>query len=386
MSRRIKSIVCLLMVAMLVGTLIACAPAPAPAAQPAAEKPAEAAKPAEQPAAQEKPAEAEKPAEGKKYKIALSNNFMGNDWRQIMIHVTEVVMSKPPYKDMVDLTIVNTDNTPEAQSASIDAMIKQGFDAIVIDCASPKGLNPVIDRAVEAGITVVTFDQVADNDNCYAIESDWNYVAEVSAKFMVEVMGQKGNIVMDRGLPGAPISAMLYDKSMEIYNQYPDVQIVSEFDGNYAEGPAEQGAAAAITANSQIDGVYSQGYVNSIVRAFKNAKRPIPCITGGGGQGTIIATMEDDFPCLMWNTNLHGLGAMGIQMAIDVMEGRPPADKHTLVQDAVFYSTMPEIGDKIGVKIMPMKDGYFPDRPPNFAWPVLPEDFPVQITMDEVLP
>jgi len=352
MNRKLKSFLCVLMVVLLVSAVFGFASAEG----------------------------------GKKYKIALSNNFMGNDWRQIMIHVTEVIMSKSPYAETVDLTIVNTDNTPEAQSASIDAMIRQGFDAIVIDCSSPKGLNPVIDRAVDAGIVVVTFDQVADNENCYAIESDWKFVAEVSAKFMAEAMGGEGNIVMDRGLPGAPISAMLYDYAMAVYDEYPGIEVVGEFDGMYAEGPAEQGSAAAITAHSQIDGVYSQGYVNSIVRAFKNAKRPIPAITGGGGQGTIVATHEDDFPCLMWNTNLHGIGVLAIQMAIDVMEGRPPAEKHHLIQDAVFYSTRPELSEKIGVNLMPMDDAYFPDRPPNFAWPVLPEDFHVQITMDEVLP
>ena len=323
---------------------------------------------------------------GKKYKIALSNNFMGNDWRQIMIHVTEVVMSKAPYNELVELTIVNTDNTPEAQSASIDAMIRQGYYAIVIDCASPKGLNPVIDRAVEAGIVVVTFDQVADNDNCYAIESDWKYVAEISAKFMVAVMGGKGNVVMDRGLPGAPISAMLYDYAMAVFNEYPDIEIVAEFDGMYAEGPAEQGAAAAMTAASQIDCVYSQGYTVPIVRAFKNAQRPIPAITGGGGAAVANALAEDDFAFLGWATNLHGIGAMAIQIALDVLEGNPPAEKHILLQDAVFYSSRLELADEIGVKLRPMEESYFPDRPPNFVWPVLPDDFPVQITMDEVLP
>ena len=320
---------------------------------------------------------------GEKYKIALSNNFMGNDWRQNMIWVTRQVMAKAPYRDTVDLTIVNTDNTPEAQSASIDALIRQGFDAIVIDCSSPRGLNPVIDRAVAAGIVVITFDQIADNQNSWNIESDWDYTAEVSAKFLIEALGGTGNVVMDRGLPGAPVSKTLYDIPMAMYRNYPGIRVVAEFDGMYAEGPAEQGAAAAMTAASTIDAVYSQGYCAAIGNAFLNARRPIPVITGGSYQNDLRFAIENNATSLHWFSNLTGIGAIAIQTAIDVLEGRPPAERHILLKDAVFYSNRQDIGQKIGVDLRPVRDGYFPDRPPSFSYPVLPANFPVQLTPDE---
>jgi ribose transport system substrate-binding protein len=322
---------------------------------------------------------------GDKYKIALSNNFMGNDWRQNMIWVTQQVMAKSPYKEKVDLTIVNTENSPEAQSASIDVMIRQGYDAIVIDCASPRGLNPVIDRAIKAGIVVVTFDQIADNPNSWNIESDWDYNAKISAKFIVEALGGKGNIVMDRGLSGSATSLALYNIAIDVFKQYPDIKVVSEFDGMFAEGPAEQGAAAAITANSKIDAVYSQGYTASIGNAFLNAKRPLPVIAGSGSyQSNYKFSIENNNPTLLWNCNLPGIGVLAIQMAIDILEGNPPAEKHIRLRDAIFYSTRTDLADKIGVPLYPVNEGYFADTP-SFSWPVLPTDFPVQLTMNEAL-
>jgi ribose transport system substrate-binding protein len=264
-------------------------------------------------------------------------------------------------------------------------MIRQGYDAIVIDCASPRGLNPVIDRAVKAGIVVITFDQIADNPNSWNIESDFTYIAETSAKFIVESLGGKGNVVMDRGLPGAATSTLLYDVAMNIFKQYPDIKVVSEFEGMYAEGPAEQGAAAAITANSKIDAVFSQGYCAAIGRAFLNAKRPLPVITGGAYMNDLKFAMENNNPSLHWFGNLTGIGAMAIQMAIDVLEGRAPAERHIMIRDAVFYTTRPNLADKIGVPLHPAQEGYFPDRPPSFSYPVLPPDFPVQLTMDETV-
>ena len=70
--------------------------------------------------------------EGKKYKIALSNSYMGNDWRQQMEAIAEYVASQEPYASRCELTIVNSENDAESQSASIDAMAAQGYDCILV--------------------------------------------------------------------------------------------------------------------------------------------------------------------------------------------------------------------------------------------------------------
>lgn len=79
--------------------------------------------------------------EGEKYKIALSNSYMGNDWRQQMEAIAEYVASQEPYVNRCELTIVNCENDAESQSASIDALSAQGYDAILVDPASETGVN-----------------------------------------------------------------------------------------------------------------------------------------------------------------------------------------------------------------------------------------------------
>lgn len=74
--------------------------------------------------------------EGKKYKIALSNSYMGNDWRQQMERIVEYTAEQEPYKSRCELKIVNCENSPEDQAASIDALVKEGYDAILVDPAS----------------------------------------------------------------------------------------------------------------------------------------------------------------------------------------------------------------------------------------------------------
>ncbi|MDD3921802.1 MAG: hypothetical protein PHO41_11585, partial [Eubacteriales bacterium] len=78
-------------------------------------------------------------ATGTVYKIALSNSYMGNDWRQQMERIAEYVASTEPYASRCELTIYNCSNDAQSQSDSIDAIVAQGYDAILIDAASAPG-------------------------------------------------------------------------------------------------------------------------------------------------------------------------------------------------------------------------------------------------------
>ena len=72
--------------------------------------------------------------------------------------IAEYVASQEPYASRCELTIVNSENDAESQSASIDAMAAQGYDCILVDPASETGVNQAIQRACDAGIKVVVFD------------------------------------------------------------------------------------------------------------------------------------------------------------------------------------------------------------------------------------
>ena len=87
-------------------------------------------------------------AEDKKpYTIYLSNNFVGNDWRQQMERVATVSVNKGPLKGRVDLKIENVENTVQAQINSLNNIIRQKPDAILVDAGSDSALNPTIKKA-----------------------------------------------------------------------------------------------------------------------------------------------------------------------------------------------------------------------------------------------
>ena len=88
----------------------------------------------------------------KPYTIYLSNNFVGNDWRQQMLRSADIAVKKPPLAGRVDLKVEVVENTVQAQINSLNNIIRNKPDAIVIDAGSGEALNPTIQKACDAGI------------------------------------------------------------------------------------------------------------------------------------------------------------------------------------------------------------------------------------------
>ena len=104
-----------------------------------------------------------------------------------MIKTTQVVAEKEPYADKVELDVVTCENTAEAQAASIDALVEQGYDAIILNAASPTALIPSIQRAQEAGIVIVTFDNVVEADGVYRVSTDLAGLSTAWAEWLAKM-------------------------------------------------------------------------------------------------------------------------------------------------------------------------------------------------------
>src|SRR3984957_7809302 len=96
--------------------------------------------------------------ETKNIRIAFSNNSAGNSWRQAMLKSYEIVTKKAVAVGIVAAADVFTtaDKEVPTQAAQIQNLILQGYNAIVINAASPDALNGAVKQACDAGIVVVS--------------------------------------------------------------------------------------------------------------------------------------------------------------------------------------------------------------------------------------
>jgi ribose transport system substrate-binding protein len=323
-------------------------------------------------------------AEGKKYTIYLSNNFVGNDWRQQMERVAQVSVDKGPLKGRVDLKIENVDNAAQAQINSLNNIIRAKPDAILIDASSAEALNPTIKKACDAGIVVISFDQVVTEPCAYALESDWNRIPAVLAEWLAKQLNGKGKVFVDRGLAGVPISAQLENGYMAVLKKYPGIEVIGNYNGNYALGPEQEGVASLLAAHPQVDGVLTQGYGTGALKALQDAGRPIVPVAAFSYNGTAVTCLQTAGAKCILGSNPAYLSSEAIKMAVDILDGKPkPADRHILVYGDflatdVFKSEA--YPDAVVQKLETGKNA-FPDGPPGLTLPITPNW--VEITAKE---
>ena len=126
------------------------------------------------------------------------------------------------------------ENTPEAQVERAEAAIDMGVDALDISVLSPDLMTPVIDRAVEAGIPVLTFDSDAPNSNRSTFYGISNLAgAETAGRLLADLMGQRGKIAIMTAAgstPGTLSTSQTYVERMtgfeNVIAEFPDLEIV----------------------------------------------------------------------------------------------------------------------------------------------------------------
>jgi len=312
---------------------------------------------------------------GKTYSIYISNNFVGNDWRQQMLRSAQVAASKPPLASRVRLTINNVETTTQAQINSLNNIIREKPDAILVDAGSGDALNPTIERACAAGIVVVSFDQVVTADCAYKLQSNFDAMGTNQAAWLAAAIGGKGHVLIDRGLAGAPVAERFVHLFEDVLKQSPGIEVVGYYNGNYALGPEQAGVANLLAANPQVDGILTQAYGTGAMKALEDAGRKMVPIVAAAFNGTAVACLKTPGATCVLGANPPYLSAEALKLAVAVLDGNKPAGK-TVLLDNPLLTNAPNDGKFLpGTKLAAIELGKsaFPEYAPGLSLPISPD-------------
>ena len=221
-------------------------------------------------------------------KIALSNNYAGNSWRQAMLQSWAKVGKQAIADKVIAAADAYTGADKEAptQAAQIQNLILQGYDAIVVNAASPEALNGAVKQACDAGIVVVAFDGLVSEPCAYKVTVD---LAETYGAEQVHQVAKRlpdgGNILYVRGLAGTSIDDDITKGVMSETAKHPNLKIVNSVNGNWDQTTAQKAVATVLPSLPAIAGVIDQGGdAYGTAQAFKIAGRPLPLIMLGNRQ------------------------------------------------------------------------------------------------------
>ena len=297
------------------------------------------------------------PAKTGPFRIALANGYIANTWRIQMIQTAKAYAAQPDVaKKLKEFKVVSTGEDVAAQIAAINNFIDSGYDAIVVNAQNPSAFGPVIDRAKEAGVILVAFDNILDTTDAINVNVDQKGLGELWGKWLVSHIPNGGKVLEVRGVAGTSVDTDRHNGIHEVLDASGKKWAVTEVVGKWDDGVAQKASADAIATNGPFDGVTGQGGDTGIVQAMIDAKHPFVPFGGeteNGFRKFCAAHAADGLKCSSAGTGPAQV-AVAIKTAIAALEGNvvPQSVKLPLaiVEDPNF---------KAG-------QDFFPDQSDNF--------------------
>ncbi len=261
-------------------------------------------------------------------KIAFSNNYAGNSWRQAMLKSYDIVTKKAVADKVVGAADVFTtaDKDVPTQAAQLQNLILQGYDAIVINAASPDALNGAVKQACDAGIVVVSFDGVVTEPCAYRVVVDFKAMGKAEVEQMAKFQPKGGNLLEIRGLAGTSIDEAIHNGILEGVKEHPEFKIVGSVTGDWDQTTAQKAVATILPSLPPIVGVVDQGGDGyGAAQAFAAAGKPRPTIIMGNRQDELEWWKEQKAKdgYTTWSASIApGVSTLAFWVAQQVLDGK----------------------------------------------------------------
>ncbi|MGD0727341.1 MAG: ABC transporter substrate-binding protein [Spirochaetia bacterium] len=266
-------------------------------------------------------------AEGK-WRIAFSNDYAANSWRQQMLRDWQFVVDKAKGEGLIaDAQAFTTNESSAAeQAAQIQNLILEGYNAIVLDASSPTALNGAVEQAAAAGIPVISFDNVVTSPKAYNLVIDFEWYGRNEVEYIAKNLTKTGNILEIRGLPGTFVNDAIHKGIAEGLKNYPGLKVVGEVYGNWDEATAQKAVAGILPSLPKIDAVVDQGGDGyGAVQAFQAAGRPVPMVMMGNryDELAIWKQLKDSQGFHSWSACSQPASVqMAFWVALEVLNGK----------------------------------------------------------------
>ena len=172
------------------------------------------------------------------------------------------------------------------QAAQIQNLVLQGYNAIVLNAASPDALNGAVKEACDAGVTVVSFDGIVTEPCAWRIAVDFKQMGKDEVLYLKDKLPEGGKLLEIRGLAGVFVDDEISKGIHEGVAENPQFKVVGSVHGDWDQAKAQAAVAGILPSLPEdIVAVVTQGGDGyGAAQAFAAAGRPTPLIIMGNRQ------------------------------------------------------------------------------------------------------
>lgn len=115
----------------------------------------------------------------------------------------------------VELIVTDGQNDSAKQVADVESLIARGIKVLMISPLTADALTPVVQQALDAGIKVVTLDRQVNVPVTVHVGAHNKPIGAAAGKYMVQLLGGKGNVIEIQGTAGASATNERHDGFVE---------------------------------------------------------------------------------------------------------------------------------------------------------------------------
>lgn len=277
---------------------------------------------------------------GDKFKVFLSMSYIGNDWQAEAANMVKAMADHASLRDKVDLTVQVAGPNAQRQIQQINAMVQQGAKAIVVYPISPTALNQVVKNACDKGVVIFAYDAEITEPCAYNTHIDQEEAGRVTAQWLVDKLGGKGNIVIMTGVPGTSVDTQRTAAAKAVFAKHPDIHVIGEAVGMWSQAVARTELSKILATHNwnEIDGLWMQVgcYTASSMQdeAGISDNKKKPC-AGEGSNGHRIQMLPAEskvdgaagtyrpmgYPSISYASPPYS-GGLALKLAVDKLEGK----------------------------------------------------------------
>jgi ribose transport system substrate-binding protein len=142
----------------------------------------------------------------------------------------------------------------------LEDAIASGVDAVAISCVDPTACIDPINRAIKAGIPVMTWDSDSPQSSRLTYLGVDNYLAgRVAGNMLVSALRGRGKVAILTGVPGAQNLEERIRGCLDVLSLFPEVQVVATVASNDDINRGVQVLEETMQAHPDLDGWFFTG-------------------------------------------------------------------------------------------------------------------------------
>jgi ribose transport system substrate-binding protein len=211
------------------------------------------------------------------------------------------------------------------QKEILESFITQRVDGIAISCTNGDFLTPTINKAVEAGIPVITWDADAPKSKRLAFYGVDDFKAgQILAAEAIKLLGGKGRIAMITSLGAYNLQRRL-DGVNDGLKGAPDIKVLETFDIKEDSVRAGEIMASATNRYGDLDAWISVGgwpvFTRNALNAINPAKTKVICFDTIPPAPDLI---KEGRATVLLGQKYFGWGSESVKLLVGLKKGQQP--------------------------------------------------------------